>query len=417
MQLKTILNRVQKFKSFVYGSVRWANDAKEPAIEVELHARANSRGICSGCARRRPGYDRLSQRCFEFIPFWGLKVFFLYAPRRVECGRCGIRVERMPWVSGKRRLTESYAWFLAGWAKRLSWSETARAFRTTWDQVFSAVRMAVMWGRKHQNLEAIEAIGVDEIARQRGHRYLTLVYQIDSGCRRLLWIGRERRAETLEKFFQWLGTERIEKLRYICSDMWKPYLKVIADKASHALHILDRFHIMAQMSKAIDQVRAEEVRRLKQEGLEPMLSNTRWLLLKRPEKLTAKQEPKLAALLRCNLKTVRSYLLKEDFQRLWSYKSWYWAGEFLDRWCTKTMRSKIEPMKKAAGQLRKHRPLLLNWFRAKGQFSSGIVEGFNNKAKLTTRKAYGFRTYHATEIALYHALGDLPGPKAAHEFF
>lgn len=417
MQLKTILNRVQKFKSFVYGSVRWANDAKEPAIEVELHARANSRGICSGCARRRPGYDRLSQRRFEFIPFWGLKVFFLYAPRRVECGRCGIRVERMPWVSGKRQLTESYAWFLAGWAKRLSWSETARAFRSTWDQVFSAVRMAVMWGRKHQNLEAIEAIGVDEIARQRGHRYLTLVYQIDSGCRRLLWIGQERRAETLQKFFQWLGTERIEKLRYICSDMWKPYLKVIADKASHALHILDRFHIMAQMSKAIDQVRAEEVRRLKQEGLEPMLSNTRWLLLKRPEKLTAKQEPKLAALLRCNLKTVRSYLLKEDFQRFWSYKSWYWAGEFLDRWCTKTMRSKIEPMKKAAGQLRKHRPLLLNWFRAKGQFSSGIVEGFNNKAKLTTRKAYGFRTYHATKIALYHALGDLPVPKAAHKFF
>lgn len=195
MQLKTILNRVQRFKSFVYGSVRWANDAEEPAIEVELHARANSRGICSGCARRRPGYDRLSQRCFEFIPFWGLKVFFLYAPRRVECGRCGIRVERMPWVSGKRQLTESYAWFLAGWAKRLSWSETARAFRTTWDQVFSAVRMAVMWGRKHQNLEAIEAIGVDEIARQRGHRYLTLVYQIDFRMSAAVvdWPGEESR--------------------------------------------------------------------------------------------------------------------------------------------------------------------------------------------------------------------------------
>ena len=91
--------------------------------------------------------------------------------------------------------------------------------------------------------------------------------------------------------------------------------------------------------------------------------------------------------------------------------------KFFQRLCTKTMRSKIEPMKKAAGQLRKHRPLLLNWFRAKGQFSIGIVEGFNNKAKLTTRKAYGFRTYHATEIALYHALGDLPVPKAAHKFF
>lgn len=199
--------------------------------------------------------------------------------------------------------------------------------------------------------------------------------------------------------------------------MWKPYLKVIAKKAGHAIHILDRFHIMAQMSKAIDKVRAEEARRLKREGYEPVLTNTRWLLLKRPENLTAKQEPKLAELLRYNLKTVRSYLLKEEFQQFWSYSSPYWAGEFLDKWCTKTMRSQIEPMKKMARQLRRHRPLLLNWFRAKGRFSSGIVEGFNNKAKLTTRKSYGFRTYHAAEIALYHALGALPVPKAAHEFF
>jgi transposase len=277
--------------------------------------------------------------------------------------------------------------------------------------------MAVTWGRTHQNLSGIEAIGVDEIAWQRGHKYLTLVYQIDEGSRRLMWIGQDRKTKTLLRFFRWLGKERTGELRFICSDMWKPYLKVIAKKAGDAIHVLDRFHIMAQMSKAIDKVRAEEARKLKREGYEPVLTNTRWLLLKRPENLTAKQEPKLAELLRYNLKTVRSYLLKEEFQQFWTYSSPYWAGGFLDKWCTKTMRSKIEPMKKMARQLRRHRPLLLNWFRAKGQFSSGIVEGFNNKAKLTTRKSYGFRTYHSAEIALYHALGALPVPKVTHEFF
>ncbi len=417
MQLKTILNRVQKFNSFVYGTIRWVNEAKEPTVEVELRARANSRAICSGCGHRRPGYDTLPVRRFEFIPLWGIKVFFLYAPRRVDCWRCGIKVERMPWVAGKHQLTETYAWFLAGWAKRLSWSEVAGAFRTTWDHVFSSVEMAVTWGRAHQDLSGIEAIGVDEIAWQRGHKYLTLVYQIDAGCRRLLWIGQDRKTKTLLRFFRWLGKERTGELRFICSDMWKPYLKVIAKKAGHAIHILDRFHIMAQMSKAIDKVRAEEARKLKREGYEPVLTNSRWLLLKRPENLTANQETKLAELLRYNLKTVRSYLLKEEFQRFWTYSSPYWAGEFLDKWCTKTMRSKIEPMKKMARQLRRHRPLLMNWFRAKGQFSSGVVEGFNNKAKLTIRKSYGFRTYHATEIALYHALGALPLPKVTHEFF
>jgi len=147
MQLKTILNRVQKFKYFVYGSVCWVEAATVPTVEVELHPRRNSRPVCSVCGHRRPGYDRLTKRRFEFIPMWGIKVFFLYAPRRVDCPECGVRVERMPWAAGKHRLTESYAWFLAGWARRLSWQEVAVAFRTSWDHVFRSVEMAVSWGR------------------------------------------------------------------------------------------------------------------------------------------------------------------------------------------------------------------------------------------------------------------------------
>ena len=417
MQIKTILNRIQKFKSFVYGTVRLVEGSTIPTLEVEIQSRSNSRPVCSGCGRKRPGYDRSPERLFEFIPMWVHKVFFRYTPRRVECPDCCIRVERMPWVTGKHRLTEAYAWFLADWAKRLSWKEVAEAFRTTWDHVFCSVERAVTWGREHQDLSGIKAIGVDEIAWQRGHRYLTLVYQIDSHCKRLLWVGEKRTIKTILRFFRWFGKDKSQALKFVCSDMWKPYLKVIARKADKAINILDRFHIMAHLSKAIDEVRAGEVKELKQKGYESVLTKTRWLLLKRPENLTDKQETKLADLLRYNLRSMRSYLLKEEFQFFWSYTSPYWAGQFLDKWCTKTMRSKIEPMKKVARMLRRHRPLLLNWFRAKKQFSSGIVEGFNTKAKLTTRKAYGFRTYHAAEIALYHALGALPVPKVTHEYF
>jgi len=417
MQIKTILNRVQKFKSFVYESVHWVENVPEPTLEVELRPRSNGRAECSGCGRRRPGYDTLPERRFEFIPMWGNKVFFVYAPRRVDCPTCGIRVERMPWVVGKHHLTEAYTWFLAGWAKRLSWKEVAEAFHTSWDHVFCSVERAVTWGRAHQDLSGIEAIGVDEIAWQRGHRYLTLVYQIDGHCKRLLWVGERRTVKTLLRFFRWFGRERSLALKYVCSDMWRPYLKVIVRMAGAALNILDRFHIMSHMSKAIDEVRAQEARTLKEQGYEPVLSKSRWLFLKRPEHLTDRQESKLAELLHYNLKSIRGYLLKEEFQFFWEYTSPYWAGQFLDKWCTKAMRSKIDPMKKVARMLRRHRPLLLNWFRAKKQFSSGIVEGFNTKAKLTTRKAYGFRTYHAAEIALYHTLGALPVPIAPHEFF
>lgn len=417
MLLKTILNRVQKYKGFVYKSVSWDDQSIEPSLEIAVQARSNSRAVCPGCGKRRSGYDKQPARRFEFIPLWGIKVFLIYAARRVNCPQCGILVERLPWAVGKHQLTQTYAWHLSRWAKRLSWKETAEAFSTSWYHVFHSVEMAVNWGLASRNLEGIEAIGVDEIQWRRGHKYLTLVYQIDASCKRLLWIGEERKEATLIGFFDWLGPERSAQLQFVCSDMWKPYLNVIADKAAQAIHVLDRFHIMAHLSKAIDEVRAGEARQMKIDGFEPLLTNARWVLLKRPENLTENQELKLAELLQYNLKSIRSYLLKEDFQQLWQYTSPAWAGKFLDLWCTRTMRSKIDPMKKVAKRIRKHRELILNWFKAGGLYSSGIVEGFNNKAKLTMRKAYGFKSFNTIEIALYHAIGNLPEPKTTHRFF
>ena len=156
---------------------------------------------------------------------------------------------------------------------------------------------------------------------------------------------------------------------------------------------------------------------MREDGYEEVLKKSRWCLLKRKENLTEKQEVKLSELLKYNLKSVRAYLLKEDFNGLWEYVSPAWAGKFIDRWCTRAMRSQIEPLKKEAKTIRKHKELILNWFKAKKGFSSGVVEGLNNKVKLTIRKSYGFKSLKCTEIALYHVLGDLPVPKLTHRFY
>jgi len=416
MQLKTILNRIERHRSFVYGEVRLHERMGRAVLDIEMRPRANGRPTCSGCGRRRPGYDTLGPRRFEFVPLWGIAVYFVYAMRRVECPTCGVVVETVPWASGKSQATTTYAWFLARWAKRLSWSEVAEAFQTSWERVFRSVEMAVTWGLAHRDLENVRAIGIDEVLWRKGYKFLTVVYQIDAGVRRLLWVGQDRRAKTLLRFFRSFGRERCARLHFICSDMWQPYLKVIARKAAGAIQVLDRFHIMAHLSKAIDEVRAKEAKSLKAAGYEPVLKGMRFCLLKRPENLSGSQEIKLAELLRYNLRTVRAYLLKEDFQFFWQYVSPAWAGKFLDRWCTRTMRSRLEPMKRVARMLRNHRPLLLNWFRARGEISAAAVEGMNNKLKVTTRKAYGFRTFRALEIALYHSLGHLPEPKITHRF-
>ena len=382
-----------------------------------MRPRVGSKAICSGCHRPAAGYDHLAERSFEFIPVWGFLVFLLYRMRRVHCTTCGVVVEEVPWADGKHSLTKAYMIFLARWARKLSWKETAESFRTSWDQVCHAVQFVVDWGLAHRTLGPISAIGVDEIQYAKGHKYLTLVYQIDSGFTRLLWVGQERTIETFQAFFAMLGTELSSKIQFVCSDMWKPYLQVIREKCAQALHILDRFHIVAKMNAALDEVRAAESRKMAQDGHEPLLKKSRWCILKRKANLTSQQKFRLRDLLRYNLQTVRAYLLKEDFQRFWDYNSPTWAGRYLDFWCQETMRSRIEPMKKIAKTLRAHRELILNYFKAKKQFSSGVVEGLNNKVKVTMRKSYGFRTFRITELALYHALGKLPEPKPTHEFF
>jgi transposase len=417
MQLKTILNRVEKFKSFVYRDAKWGEPIDgRPCLIIPVVSRTNGRPICSGCERPSPGYDTLKMRRFEFIPIWNIAVFFEYGLRRVNCNRCGVKVEKLPWASGKQTLTTTYMQFLAHWARKLSWKEVAVSFQTSWEKVFRAVQYAVEWGLKNREIGPVFAIGVDEIQYAKGHKYLTLVYQIDD-ITRLLWIGQERTVETFEKFFTMIGEEVSKQIEFVCSDMWQPYLRVIREKCGQALHILDRFHIVAKMNDALDDVRAAEARKLLAAGHEPLLHKSRWCLLKRKHNLTTTQRFRLRDLVQYNLKTVRAYLLKEDFHQFWEYQSPVWAGKFLDDWCRQTMRSRIDPMKKVAKMLRSHRDLILNYFKAKKLFSSGIIEGLNNKAKVTMRKSYGFRTFRVTELALYHSLGKLPEPELTHRFY
>ena len=197
-----------------------------------------------------------------------------------------------------------------------------------------------------------------QIQYSKGHKYLTLVYQIDLDVTRLLWVGKERTIESFRGFFTTIGEEITSRIVFICSDMWEPYLKVIRENCSEALHILDRFPFVAKMNKALDEVRAGESRRMASEGRTPLLKKSRWLLLKREENLKEEQRFRLRDLLR-----------------------------------------------------------FLNYFRAQKLISSGVVGGLNNKAKVTMRKPYGFRTYRVLELALCHSLGKLPEPVSTHDFF
>ena len=415
MLITRLLNACHHFPGFIYVGARLCEATN--SIEIDVRPRSNSKPHCSVCLQPAACYDLRPCRRFEFIPIWGYAVFLLYRMRRVDCQRCGVKVEAVPWGTGKHTLCKAYMLYLAHWARKMSWKDTALSFHTSWEKVVQSVQYVVQWGQEHRDLGTITAIGVDEIQYGKGHQYLTLVYQIDVGCVRLLWVGKERTQESFEKFFTLIGKELAEKIEFVCSDMWKPYLTLIEKHCTNALNILDRFHVVAKLNKSLDEVRASEARKLVQDGYEPVLKKSRWCLLKRSENLTDKQRVKLRDVLRYNLQSVRAYLFKEYFQKFWDYDSPAWAGKFLDLWCKEVMRSKIDPLKKFVSTVRNHRELLLNYFRARKAFSSGIVEGLNNKAKVTMRRAYGFRTFEILELALFHTLGKLPEPKLTHSFY
>ena len=412
---------MQRFVGFVYHEVRLLECGGQAEIEIHLQPHGGMRGRCSQCQRPAPGYDRLPVRRWQFVPLWGIPTYFLYAPRRVRCITHGVVVEHMPWSDGKRPITRAMMGFLARWARRLSWRETARVFGTSWEAVYRSVQWFVEWGLSQRKLQQVESLGVDEIHWGRGLRaanFLTVIYQIDGHCRRLLWVGKGRSERTLRRGLKALGSEVVKGIRFVCSDMWKPYLNVLAAEAGQALHVLDRFHITMHLNQAVDQVRRAEGTRLRTASKRKAgkLKHMRWSLLRRGSRVRGRARQKLNALLVSKLSTGRAWELKEVFAHFWKYKSVTWAGAFLDYWCERAMRSRLEPMKKVARMLRAHEELLLNWFRAKGEISNGAVEGLNNKIRVVTRRSYGFRTYDAMEMALYHTLGRLPEPESAHRF-
>jgi transposase len=380
-------------------------------LEADLAPDRRYRPRCGECGGVAPHRDTRPPRRFRHVPLWGITVHLVYTPRRVDCQGCGVRVEAMPWASRKRRMTRAFMVTLAKWARILTWNQVSQLFGCSWDTVSTAVEEAVTYGLANRDLSELMAIGIDEISRKRGHVYVTNVYDLEK--RRLIWSGEGRAKETLEKFFDWLGEERSARIEGVCCDMWQPYIDVIKARAPKATLVFDKFHIVGHLMKAVDETRRDEIRE-KGEARATALKKSRYIWLKNPWNLTDKQKTRLADLERLNLKINRAYLLKEAFREFWDYTTVGWAKRYLDKWFWWATHSRLEPMRDFAWMLRRHQENVLTYFRL--PIDNGSVEGLNNKAKVISHKAYGFRSAKNYIRNLYHCMAELPLPQIAHTF-
>ena len=367
---------------------------------------------CGHCGEPGVYRDRRPVRFFRHVPLWGMQVCFSYAPRRLSCPKCcTIRVERLPWVTGKQRFTTAFACFLATWARLLPWLVVARIFKCSWGTVAAAVDTVVEHGLANRDLTGIKQIGIDEISRKKGHVYLTNVYDLES--KTLIWSGEGRTKDTLRQFFNFLGPEKAAQLEGICCDMWQPYVDVIQECAPQAILVFDKFHIVRHLMDAVDQVRKDEIKEKGKQHKE-LMKNSRYIWLKNPWNLTNKQQSRLGSLEQLNLKINRAYLLKEAFRQFWSYQRQGWAEKYLKKWFWWATHSRLQPMRDFAWLVRRHEENILSYFKL--PIHNGTVEGLNNKAKVVSHRAYGFRSAKNYIRNLYHCMADLPMPKIWHTF-
>jgi transposase len=317
----------------------------------------------------------------------------------------------MPWAAGKRRQTAAFACFLATWARLLPWQEVTRLFHCAWGTVACAVEFVVDYGLAHRDLSDLVLIGIDEISRKKGHHYLTNVYDLKT--RKLIWSGQGRSKDTLREFFTYLGKHKSSEIQGVCCDMWQPYIEIVKKYAPQATLVFDKFHIVRHLTMAVDKVRRDEIREKGREHKD-LMKHTRYIWLKNPWNLTDHQKARLSGLEKLNLKINRAYLLKESFRNVWSYKSKHWAGKYLKKWFWWATHSRLKPMRDFAWMIRRHEQNILSYFLL--NIDNGSVEGLNNKAKVVSHRAYGFRSAKNYILNLYHCLADLPMPKLVHSF-
>lgn len=408
MLVESIVRKTLGIKSHVVKTVTLNGEG----LTVALDVRKRWRLPCSACGLPGRVRDRLAVRTWRHVPLWGIPVFLSYAPARVACRHCGkTRVEAIPWSQGKCRLTTGLIGLLASWSKLLAWDQVAQLFGVHWNTVAAAVRQAVAYGLEHREIGEILYIGIDELSRQKGHVYVTNVYDLKD--KRLLWSGEGRSQKTLKAFFEEHGEPLKQKVKAVCCDMWRPYIDMVKEHLPGATLVFDKFHITQHLLKAVDEVRREEARDLKKTNPE-LLKRTRYIWLKNPENLTDKQRVRLGYLEGLNLRCNRAYLLKESFREFWEYKRKGWAKRFLKKWFWWATHSRLKPMRDFAWMLRNHEDNILTYFDER--ITNGAVEGMNNKAKVVSHRCYGFRTASTYITALYHCLGNLPEPELAHRF-
>lgn len=376
----------------------------EGAVHVYLEHRDDQLWPCPECEQECRLYDHQAERRWRHLDTCQFQTILHAAPPRSECSEHGVHVVKLPWAEPNSRFTALFERLAIDWLKVASQKAVAKNLKLSWDEIHRIMERAVERGLKRRQAETVRHIGIDEKAFRRGHRYLTLVNDLDRG--RVLYVAEERRQSSLDGFWPTLTGDQLQGIEAVAMDMWDPYVASVTAHlpAAAGKIVFDKFHIAQHLGDAVDKVRRQENKTLREEG-DDRLVGTKYQWLRHPANFTADAWRQFQQLRDSALKTARAWALKETAMALFTYRYVGAARRFFKRWYGWASRSKLLPVVQVARMLKGRLENILTF--VEHRITNATSESLNAKIQWVKYTARGFRNKTNFVNAIYFHCGGL----------
>lgn len=368
-------------------SVEVATGVQEVRVHLEFSEEATL--CCPECGKPSPGYDRSPERAWRHLDTCQYRTVLTARIPRVECEAHGVRQVRVAWAEDRSRFTALFEAMALRLLRETTLSGLAELMNISWEAAEGILDRAVERGLARRTEEALRVVGVDETSFQKRHEYVTVVADLER--ERVVWVGDERRRDTLKAFWDTMPPEARAEVEEVVLDMWEPYimatLHALPDGASKI--VIDRYHVAQLLNKAVDEVRRAEQAALLETG-DDRLKGTRYIWIKGPARRRLSEELRIKRLARSGLKVGRAWAIKEACRDLWTYASVGWAVRYFRSWYGWAIRSRLRPIQRVARTMKRYLPWILAYLR--NHRTNALSEALNSKIQEIKYRARGYRS-------------------------
>jgi transposase len=361
---------------------------------------------CPLCGHRGKIVHTMKPRRWQDGRVCGRSVWLHYCPREIRCRTHGRHIEQIPWAVPSARVSSRFEYLLLRYCQWMPQVIAARMLGIAASTLSDLLHRVIDRERQGHQIRGLKTIGIDEISYAKGHKYATIVYDLERS--RVVWVGRGKGRETIDRFFQHrLSDYQKAKIKWACCDMSEAYIGAIKAHCPQAQLVLDRFHVAKALNQAVDEVRKEQWREASGEDRK-LLKGLRWILFHHSSTRSRQDNQTLKALEKANRRIYRAWQLKDEFEQFWNYKARWAAERFLKHWTTSALRSRLQPLRKFVGTVRKHADGIIAFIDTR--LTNAVAEGLNRIIRMVKNRASGFATLDAFADMIYLCVGDLDIP-------